>query len=125
MSVHSIDDSLYSTALRNHVGDVFSPANLFIFYLSDLLLVWTEQRNFLEARGALLQQHSSRRILLGLTHRIYVDTEVETVAIELANRIVATSRQTASEISVSKTLSTNSGEAFLTGRYSLSEERTA
>lgn len=55
--------------------------------------VLSELRSFLDLRGAALQSHSFRRLFLTLSYGCYYETKDRSVAIEIANEIIATGRR--------------------------------
>lgn len=73
--MRSIDSSLSGENLRSHIAEIFPPAHLFCNEIADMTSVWMELRSFLDACGASLQQHSSRRFILTLAHGLYQETE--------------------------------------------------
>lgn len=88
MSIRSIRLEVTGEALREGSAERFPPAHFFSQEICDMPSVWMELRNFLDARGARLMQHSSRRVLLTLTHRLYTEAEDRTVSIKNSNLIV-------------------------------------
>lgn len=93
--------------------------------IGDLLSVWTELRNFLNARGAGLQQYSSRRIVLRLAHGLYAEAEDRTAAIELANHIIAAGRRVRPDPSEAGASVTTIDALSTSGHEGFFEERTA
>lgn len=93
ISMRSIDPTLRGEALREHVAEMFPPARLFGKEIADMPSVWPELRSFLDLRGATLQPHSSRRIILTLAHGLYHEAEDRSAAIEIANAIIASGRR--------------------------------
>lgn len=93
ISMRSIDPSLRGEALREYVAEMFSPTHLFGREIADMPSVWSELRTFFDLRGATLQPHSSRRIILTLAHGLYHEAEDRTAAIEIANEIIASGRR--------------------------------
>ncbi|CDF36767.1 unnamed protein product [Chondrus crispus] len=79
--------------LKRTVADMFPPASLFRQEICDLPAVHIELRNFLDAKGANLAQHSSHRVVMTLAHGLYEETEDTQAAIEMAREIIAAGRR--------------------------------
>lgn len=93
------NDSLTGIALKRAVADMVPPASLFSKEICDLSAVHTELRDFLDSRGANLQQHSSHRITMTLAHSLYEEPEDTQAAVETARATVAVGHRTRSDFS--------------------------
>lgn len=98
ISMRSIPVELTGATLRAHVSEMFPPANLFAKEICDMPSVWVQLRNFLDARGAEIQQHSSRRVIMTLAHGLYDEPEERDAAVEMAQLIQASSRRVRSDL---------------------------
>lgn len=125
ISMRTIDPSLSGENLRNHVAEMFPPAHLFCKEIADMASVWMELRAFLDARGAPLQQHSSRRVILTLAHGLYQESEDRNAAIDIANDIVSAGRRRRQDISQGTTSQRQSSEQSQAQQANSSEERVA
>ena len=79
--------------LKRTVVDIFPLASQFRQEICDLPAVHVDLRNFLDAEGANLAQHSSLRVVMTLAHGLYEETEDTQAAIEMAREIVAAVRR--------------------------------
>ena len=79
--------------LKRAVAEMFPPAVLFGKEICDLPAVHIELRDFLDSRGANLQQHSSHRVINTLAHGLYEETEDTQAAMEMARAIIAAGRR--------------------------------
>ncbi|GAB0496233.1 hypothetical protein MMPV_007545 [Pyropia vietnamensis] len=75
------------------VAEMIPPAVLFGPSLVALPYLHRDLRNWLNARGANLQQHASHRIKMTLATALYPEAEERTVATELASEIEASGRR--------------------------------
>ena len=72
-------------------ADMFPPAALFGKELSNMPAIYSELRNFLDSRGENMQQHSSRRIMITLAHKLYAKS--------IVYEIIASGRRTRTDFS--------------------------
>lgn len=86
------------------ISELFIPASLFTKEICDLSPVWVEIRNFINSRGANLQNHSSRRVILTLAHGIYDDAEDLDAALQTAQLIFAAGRKVRSDLKNQETI---------------------
>lgn len=98
VSIRSLDTELAGVQLKETVAELFPPVSLFAKEICDLPSVWVELRNFLNARGASLQQHSSRRVIMTLGHGIYDDTDDRDAAVQMAQLIIAQRRKVRADL---------------------------
>ncbi|GAB0493527.1 hypothetical protein MMPV_004811 [Pyropia vietnamensis] len=75
------------------VAELLPPAVLFGPSLIALPYLHRDLRNWLNARGANLEQHSSHRIKLTLATALYPEAEERTIATELATEVEAAGRR--------------------------------
>lgn len=124
ISMRSIDPALIGDNLKSHIAEMFPPSHLFCKEIADMASVWIELRSFLDARGATLQQHSSRRVILTLAHGLYTEAEDRNAAVEIANDIVSAGRRRRDESSQATT-SQPITEVSREHSANLSEDRVA
>lgn len=86
-------EELQGDSLKATVADMFPPASLFSKELCDLSIVHTCLRDFLNARGCNLQQHSSRRILMTLATNVYDEGEDREAALDIVRDIISQGRR--------------------------------
>ena len=100
-SVRILEENLElcGEALLREFADMFPPASLFSKELCELPAAYTEVRNFLDSRGANMQQHSSRRIMMTLAHNIYIEQEDKDAAVAIVTEIIAAGRRMRSDLS--------------------------
>lgn len=125
VSMRNIEESMNGNDLKEFIAELFPPAHLFSSDLCDLPSIWVELRNFLDSRGAGLQQHSSRRVILTLAHGLYHEAEDRIVAIEMANRIIAAGRRVRMELTDSVTSTATGEPSPMHASISSVSERTA
>lgn len=125
VSMRSIDPELSSENFRCQIAEMFSPAHLFCKEIADMASIWMELRSFLDARGASLQQHSSRRILLTLAHGLYPEAEDRNAAVDIANDIVFAGRRRRQDTSQGSPSQQQTSESSRERQPHLSEERVA
>lgn len=87
ITMRSINLSLHGDSLRKHVVELFSTQHLFGKEIADMPRVWSALRSFLDQRGATLQSHLRRRIILA--HCLYHEAEDQAAAKEMANATTA------------------------------------
>lgn len=63
--------------------------------------MWTEIRNFLDARGENISQHSSGRVIMTLAHGLYEEAENRVDAAEMAKLVLAKVRRVRSDLRTS------------------------
>lgn len=129
VSLRAISSDLSGDVLKQQISEMFPPAQLFSKEIADMPMVWIELRNFLDARGVGLQQHSSRRVILTLAHGLYTDAEDQSVAIEIANLIIASGRRVRQDLQVGDSSSTANNSAAPTtssgARETIAQEKMA
>lgn len=125
VSIRSIAPETRGDALRDIVAEMFPPAQLFAQEICDMPSVWIELRNFLDARGARLQQHSSRRVILTLAHGLYTEAEDRASSIENANLIVAAGRRVRQDITAVPDATMDQKTKDVPSQEHISEERVA
>lgn len=103
------DAGLTGINLKRAVADMFPPASLFAKEICDLPAVWKELRDFLDRRGANLQQHSSHRVINTLAHGLYEEPEDTQAAIDIAKEIVAAGRRPRHDLNRYASHSSSSG----------------
>ena len=111
--------------LKRTVADMFPPASLFRQEICDLPAVHIELRNFLDAKGANLAQHSSHRVVMTLAHGLYEETEDTQAAIEMAREIVAAGRRQRVQAPSSSSHGEQSSVPRTSGSFSTSTEKVA
>ena len=84
---------LTGVQLKRTIADMFPPASLFRQEICDLPAVHIELRNFLDERGANLQQRSSHRVVMTLAHGFYEETEDTQAAVEIVREIITAGRR--------------------------------
>lgn len=92
------DENLTGVQLKRTIADMFPPASLFSKEMCDIPAVHSELRDFLDSRGANLQQHSSHRIIMTLAHSLYEEPEDTQVAIEIAQSIIVAGRRVRTDL---------------------------
>lgn len=55
----------------------------------DIPTIWTEIRNFMDTRGANLNEHSSRRVIMTLASGLYEESEAIDAAFEMAQLVLS------------------------------------
>ena len=90
---------IHGDSLLRMFSYMFPPAGLFSKELCELPAIYTELRNFLDARGANMQQHSSCRIMMTLAHNVYEEQEDGQAAIEIVSEIVLAGRRMRADLS--------------------------
>lgn len=98
ISMMSIPSDLTGGNLREYFAELFPPSVLFCKEICDIPTMWTEIRNYMNARGANLQQHSSRRVIMTLAHGIYDEAEDRDAAVEMAQLILASTRRVRADL---------------------------
>lgn len=87
------NQSLSGAHLKQSVAEMFPPASLFSKELCDLAVLHSSLRDFLDSRGANLQQHSSRRIMMTLATAVYDEPEDQQAAKEIVTDIISQGRR--------------------------------
>jgi len=85
--------ALTGLAVRETIAEFFPPAELFSPDLRALPAIYKELRDWLNANGANLQQHSSRRIMMTLAANLYTEPEDTEAAISIVEDIIAAGRR--------------------------------
>lgn len=93
ISIRLIDPTLRGDSLRKHDAKMFLPAHLYGKEISNIPSVWPELRSFLDLRGATLQPHFFRRIILTLAHGLCHEAEDRFAATEIGSAIIAFGRR--------------------------------
>lgn len=96
ISIRSVEstEALTGNALKRFIADMYPPVSLFAEDLFKIPSIFKSLRDFLDSRGANLQQHTSRRIMLTLASQLYEEREDTQAAMEIANLLVAAGRRT-------------------------------
>lgn len=87
------DENMTGAHLKRTAADMFSPAALFSKDICDLPAAHNELRDFLDKRGANMQTHTTRRIIMTLAHNLYEEPEDTQAAIDIAKSIIAAGRK--------------------------------
>ena len=90
---------VHGDSLLRMFADIFPSADLFSKELCDLPAIYTELCNFLDAHGANMQQHSSRRIMMTLAHNVYEEQEDWQAAIGIVSEIMTAGRRMRPDLS--------------------------
>ena len=90
---------IHGDSLRRMFVYMFSPADLFSKELCEFPAIYTELRNFLDARGANMHQHSSHRIMMTLARNVYEEQEDRQAAIEIVSEIMSAGRRMRADLS--------------------------
>lgn len=98
-SLRLMEDELSQLAftgaqVKDAIAEMFPPATLFSPALRSMPFVYRDLRNWLDERGANMQQHSSRRIMMTIATQLYTESEDREAAIELVKNIIAAGRRT-------------------------------
>lgn len=91
--MRSNDPTLIGEALRKHVAEMFPPERLFGKEIADMPSVCPELRSFLDLKGAKLQPHSSRLVILTLAYGLYHGAEHRSAVTEISKAIIASGCQ--------------------------------
>ena len=87
------DDTVSSGNLKRTVAEMYPPAILFGQKIRDLPGIYTELRDFLDSRGANMNQHSSRRVMMTLATNLYEEQEDTLAATEIVQEVIAAGRR--------------------------------
>lgn len=123
VSPRSFECGLCGLGRKDHLSELFPPADLVSAELVNLPSVLAKLQNFLDARGALLQQHFLRRI--HLPSHMASDPEFLAVPIKHSNRTLLAGRQISLELSSVRSAQSNDGDTQNAVREIQSEECTA
>lgn len=112
LSIRNIDPALSTEQLCNRIAEMFPPVR----HVSQEILALPSRhlplRKVLDSRGAIVQQHSSKRIMQTIAHDLYSNAEDRKSTIQSASLIISHDRK------VSNELSTYAQEkAIVSGRY--------
>ena len=88
-----LQENITGEALKQSVAEMFPPAMLFNKELLDMPAIYSSLRDFLDSRGANLQQHSSRRIKMTLATSLYDEPEDREAVTEIVSHIFAEGRK--------------------------------
>lgn len=88
--------------LSRIVADMLPPSQLFSKELRSLPSVFSELGKFLDTRGAGMDQHSSRRIMMALASNLYEEQEKKQAAIDIVQEIIAAGRRNREQDSTSQ-----------------------
>ena len=72
---------------------MYPPAVLFGQEIRDLAAIYTELRDFLDSRGANMNQHSSRRVIMTLATNLYEEQEDTLAATEIVQEVIVAERR--------------------------------
>lgn len=109
--IRTLDPSLNGQQLKAIVADLFPPASLFAKEICDLPSVWVKLRSFLNARGASLQQQSSRRVIMTLAKELYDDISERDAAVQMAQLIFEGGRRVRSDLQSAASISSPTTES--------------
>lgn len=93
-------------------ADEFPPGILFHEEIGQIGGIWTAIRDWLAARGVLLQPHGNRRIILTLANGLYTEAEDRNAATELANLYIASTKRRGKANSETTTTSAPQGGPY-------------
>lgn len=107
-----------------YIAEFFPPSVLFSAELRSIPVLHSELRNLLDRRGAILTQHSSRRILMTLSTNLYEEEEDKNAAVEIVRKVISSGRRAPIQAN-ERALAANSPDSLIPQSLSSSSEKVA
>ena len=86
------ESAMSGTQIKDEFAELLPPAQMFGDPIRVMPTIYSGLRDWLNAKGANLTQHSSRRVIMTLASSLYRESENREAAMDIARGIIAAGR---------------------------------